>query len=86
VCSIAVTVTCMRTAEPLICRTYLMNKPVSDSNLPSPHYMHVIIQGAIEHSMPDSYVKKLQLIKHNQYQGRIKYDLRVLNELNSSQT
>uniref|UniRef100_A0A914R107 Uncharacterized protein n=1 Tax=Parascaris equorum TaxID=6256 RepID=A0A914R107_PAREQ len=37
--------------EPLICRTYQYSDPDRQLALPSPHYKHVIVSGAIEHSL-----------------------------------
>lgn len=33
--------------------------------LPSPHYMKVISEGAVESGLPETYVKFLKSIKHN---------------------
>ena len=42
---------------------------------PSPQYLDVIIRGAIQHRLPESYITKLKNIKHNDYSGHVQiYD------------
>uniref|UniRef100_F1L1R1 gamma-glutamylcyclotransferase n=2 Tax=Ascaris suum TaxID=6253 RepID=F1L1R1_ASCSU len=71
--------------EPLICRTYQYSNPDRQLALPSPHYKHVIVSGAIEHSLPAGYIGKLKAINDNGYVGPVKLDLQVLKELNNNQ-
>uniref|UniRef100_A0A914ZS46 gamma-glutamylcyclotransferase n=1 Tax=Parascaris univalens TaxID=6257 RepID=A0A914ZS46_PARUN len=71
--------------EPLICRTYQYSDPDRQLALPSPHYKHVIVSGAIEHSLPSDYIGKLKAVAHNGYMGPVKLDLQVLKELNNNQ-
>ena len=67
----------------VICRTYQMSNPNKVRQNPSPHYKHVIVSGAIEHELPESYIEKLKQIPDNGYKGRVELDLSVLHELNS---
>ena len=47
--------------------------------LPSPHYLHVIVEGAREHRLPADYVDKLRRLEHNGYAGPIDVQLAVLS-------
>jgi gamma-glutamylcyclotransferase len=68
----------------VVCRTYQYTHHTNMERLPpSPHYKHVIVSGAIEHSLPDDYVAKLKAILDNGYKGPIPLKLRILEELNS---
>jgi len=67
----------------VVCRTYQLSNPNRTRQNPSPHYKHVIVSGAIEHELPESYVEKLKKIPDNGYKGKVELDLSVLHELNN---
>jgi len=75
----------MTSGETIDCRTYQMTDVTSGDHLPSPHYKHVIVSGAIEHKLPEHYIDKLKNMRDNGYIGHVFIDLTVLNELNSGQ-
>ena len=58
--------------ESLNCRTYKVPS-ISDGEdkRPSPHYMDVIISGAVQQGMPQEYINVLKAIEHNNYKGRV---------------
>ncbi|KAI1699178.1 AIG2-like family domain-containing protein [Ditylenchus destructor] len=60
------------------CRTYQYKNPEVGKQRPSPHYKHVIVTGAQEHHLPDSYIERLKKIKTNAYRGRVKVRLELL--------
>ncbi|XP_033754271.1 gamma-glutamylcyclotransferase-like [Pecten maximus] len=69
--------------QELICRTYKLDKtgdPAFDSR-PSPHYKDVILRGARELQLPDDYLKFLQNIPDNGYQGTVEVYEEVLKML-----
>jgi hypothetical protein len=76
----------MTSGETLDCRTYQMLDVTSGDHLPSPHYKHVIVSGAIEHKLPEHYIDKLKKMRDNGYTGRVFIDLDVLKELNEIDT
>ncbi|XP_041457274.1 gamma-glutamylcyclotransferase-like [Lytechinus variegatus] len=47
-----------------VCRTYQMMNG-QEEELPSPYYMKVITEGAVESGLPETYVEFLRSIKHN---------------------
>ncbi|VDD85792.1 unnamed protein product [Enterobius vermicularis] len=63
------------------CRTYQYLLDSRKPALPSPHYKHVIVSGAIEHSLPPSYVAKLKEVKDNGYTGSVLVNLQALKNL-----
>uniref|UniRef100_A0A0N4WYQ4 gamma-glutamylcyclotransferase n=1 Tax=Haemonchus placei TaxID=6290 RepID=A0A0N4WYQ4_HAEPC len=65
------------------CRTYQYSNKTAPPAPPSPHYKTVIIAGAIEHSLPESYIKGLKEIPDNGYKGRVAVDLDVIKHLNN---
>ncbi|KAK6021675.1 hypothetical protein OSTOST_12649 [Ostertagia ostertagi] len=64
------------------CRTYQYSNINASPAPPSPHYKTVIVAGAIEHSLPESYVKGLKEIPDNGYKGRVAVDIDVIKHLN----
>ncbi|VDM27262.1 unnamed protein product [Toxocara canis] len=69
--------------ERLTCRTYHYSNENRQVALPSPHYKHVIVSGAIEHFLPTQYINKLKGIKDNGYVGAVKLNLKALQQLNN---
>ncbi|KAK6041592.1 hypothetical protein COOONC_20902 [Cooperia oncophora] len=75
-------------ADALIeCRTYQYSNTRASLAPPSPHYKTVIVAGAIEHSLPESYVKStamysLKEMPDNGYKGRVEVDVDVIRHLN----
>ncbi|KAI6196734.1 hypothetical protein M3Y94_01144000 [Aphelenchoides besseyi] len=57
--------------ETITCRTYQYSNPTRELKAPSPHYKHVIVEGAKEHELPDWYVQKLEAIEDNGYVGKV---------------
>jgi gamma-glutamylcyclotransferase len=64
------------------CRTYQYSNPRRVAQLPSPHYKHVIVCGAIEHSLPKDYIQLLKAMPDNGYKGRVNLHLEVIKHLN----
>ncbi|WKX95590.1 hypothetical protein Q1695_012222 [Nippostrongylus brasiliensis] len=64
------------------CRTYQYSDSKASSQPPSPHYKTVIIAGAIENSLPSSYVKDLASLPDNGYKGPVEVDIDVIKHLN----
>ncbi|KAI4497969.1 hypothetical protein M0802_006793 [Mischocyttarus mexicanus] len=63
----------------LKCRVYQQSKVpdnyikpmfLPNERLPSPLYLEVIIKGAIESKLPDTYIKFLKMISHNGFKGK----------------
>lgn len=52
---------------PMLCRTYKMNN--FRPGLPSPQYKKVVCLGAAENGIPEEYLKKLNSIETNGYNG-----------------
>ena len=50
--------------------------------LPSPHYLDVIIRGAIQSQLPADYIESLKKIEHNNYQGKSKLYDEVMKMVN----
>lgn len=68
------------------CRTYEIiefDPFIPGKDLPSPHYKHVIVSGAIEHGFPEEYVKYLKSLPDNGYIGSVQLKLNVLTHLNN---
>ncbi|GIY37169.1 gamma-glutamylcyclotransferase [Caerostris darwini] len=55
----------------LDCRTYQILGYKEDNNMPSRVYKAVCVQGAIDHGLPPSYIKKLEAVADNGYKGPI---------------
>jgi gamma-glutamylcyclotransferase len=68
------------------CRTYQYSNKNRQRNAPSPHYKKVIVEGAIEHKLPDWYIYQLNAIEDNGYKGKVNVSLDVLRELNGEDT
>lgn len=66
------------------CRTYQYSNPNRRPMPPSPHYKRVIVCGAIEHSLPLDYIRKLKAVKDNGYVGPVALDLVAIKRLNFS--
>ena len=58
----------------LSCRAYIQ-QDISDYDssvdMPSPAYLQCIVNGAIEHKLPQDYIERLQKIEHNGYNGPV---------------
>ncbi|TPP62555.1 hypothetical protein FGIG_05750 [Fasciola gigantica] len=65
------------------CRTYRAN--AVGRGLPSPYYLDVIIRGAIQCSIPSSYINKLRSIRHNDYFGGSTVYSAVLEQLDPNE-
>lgn len=68
------------------CRTYEIldiDRFIPGKDLPSPHYKHVIVSGAIEHRLPEEYIKQLKAIPDNGYVGPVWLKLKALTFLNN---
>lgn len=61
------------------CRTYRAN--AVNHGLPSPYYLDVILRGAIQCSIPSTYISKLKSIPHNGYFGGSSVYSAVLEQL-----
>ncbi|CAD6190198.1 unnamed protein product [Caenorhabditis auriculariae] len=64
------------------CRTYQYSDPMPVFNPPSPHYKLVIVEGAKEHELPEEYIKRLEKVPVNDYQGPVDVDIPLLETLN----
>ncbi|KAK5982149.1 Cyclin N-terminal domain-containing protein [Trichostrongylus colubriformis] len=64
------------------CRTYQYSNITATSAAPSPHYKTVIVAGAIEHSLPEFYIKSLKEIPDNGYEGRVAVKVDAIKHLN----
>lgn len=53
------------------CRCYMLLETSNADPKPSPHYLDIIIKGAVEHKLPKYYIEKLRKIEHNGYAGSI---------------
>ncbi|CAI4229681.1 unnamed protein product [Auanema sp. JU1783] len=70
-------------AESVIeCRTYQFSDLDAELKKPSPHYKTVILAGAVEHGLPEPYIKKLYGIDDNGFRGVVEVDLDVIRTLN----
>jgi len=67
---------CTPGGEELSCRSYQLLKTSQDKQ-PSPQYLDVVIQGALQNSLPEEYIKQLQNIHTNGYDG----DVPIYNEI-----
>ncbi|XP_048731862.2 gamma-glutamylcyclotransferase-like [Ostrea edulis] len=64
------------------CRTYVMQKSyITDKfdNRPSPHYKDVLVKGAQQNHIPQTYIEFLQNIEDNGYSGVIPVYNAVMN-------
>jgi hypothetical protein len=52
------------------CETYQMDD-THLKQLPSPYYKDVIVRGAHQHSLPRHYLKQLETVQHNHYNGHV---------------
>ena len=58
--------------------------PGSHDPRPSPHYLDVIIRGAIQSQLPPDYIETLKNIEHNNYQGSSPLYDEVMEMVNKS--
>merc|ERR1712227_11453 len=56
--------------ECLSCRSYQLLKSSTDKR-PSPHYLDVIIRGAVQNALPEDYITQLRSIETNTYTGDV---------------
>ncbi|XP_018653721.1 hypothetical protein Smp_098340 [Schistosoma mansoni] len=61
------------------CRSYILNS--TEPGDPSPYYLDIIIRGAIQSQLPQSYIDQLKEIKHNGYLGKCNLYMNVLNNI-----
>lgn len=66
------------------CRTYEML--VEDEGKPSPHYKDVILRGARQHSLPEEYIRFLESVEDNGFQGEVPLYNLVMEEVNKCLT
>lgn len=52
-------------------KDYVKLKLLPEERQPSPHYLNVILKGARENQLPGDYIKFLEAIAHNGYEGEI---------------
>ena len=55
------------------CKVILRNDAPQEGALPSPQYKEVILKGAVEAGLPDSYIKLLSNQSDNGYQGHLDF-------------
>lgn len=55
----------------LECRSYQVNAPLVDDRRPSLVYKNVILKGAMEHHLPETYIQQLRQIQDNGYNGPV---------------
>ncbi|CAI5442274.1 unnamed protein product [Caenorhabditis angaria] len=67
---------------PITCRTYQFSNLQANFTLPSPHYKLVIVEGGKEHNLPAEYIKNLEEIPDNKFQGKVEVDIPILEKLN----
>lgn len=51
--------------QELQCLSYRIVCKDTEDHRPSPQYLEVIVQGAIQNKLPDEYIQKLKQIEHN---------------------
>ncbi|CAI2733464.1 unnamed protein product [Schistosoma spindalis] len=61
------------------CRSYILNS--FELGDPSPYYLDIIIRGAIQSQLPQSYIDQLKTIKHNGYLGKCNLYMNILNNI-----
>ncbi|KAH8862691.1 Gamma-glutamylcyclotransferase [Schistosoma japonicum] len=61
------------------CRTYMLNS--CEPGDPSPYYLDIILRGAVQSQLPQSYIDRLKKIKHNGYFGGCNLYMNVLNNM-----
>ncbi|XP_076035822.1 gamma-glutamylcyclotransferase-like isoform X2 [Oratosquilla oratoria] len=61
-------------------RTYQIIRPVEEDRRPSTVYKNVILTGARENGLPEEYIKKLESIEDNGYNGEVDVQLNLLDK------
>ncbi|KAK4474502.1 hypothetical protein MN116_000712 [Schistosoma mekongi] len=61
------------------CRTYMLNS--CEPGDPSPYYLDIILRGAVQSQLPQSYIDRLKRTKHNGYFGGCNLYMNVLNNM-----
>ncbi|XP_002737921.1 gamma-glutamylcyclotransferase-like [Saccoglossus kowalevskii] len=57
--------------KPLKCCCFQMCDPLPEPGFPSPHYLSVIVDGAIQRGLPEDYIAALKATPDNGYQGKV---------------
>ena len=70
--------------ETVQCETYIF-KNNNEPGLPSPHYKDIIVRGAKQHNLPPTYIKYLENIETNGYQGKVEIYESIIKQLETSQ-
>ncbi|KAK7068199.1 hypothetical protein SK128_021967 [Halocaridina rubra] len=64
-------------------RSYQIIRPLEDDRRPSSVYMNVILNGAKENGLPEEYIKFLENIEHNGYDGKVDVNLDLKKHVNA---
>ncbi|XP_013772168.1 gamma-glutamylcyclotransferase-like [Limulus polyphemus] len=68
----------------LQCRTYQLKSATGEIGKPSRVYKACMVQGAIEHNLPQHYVEKLQNIEDNGYEGCVDIPVNIKKLFNTN--
>ncbi|CAH8869429.1 unnamed protein product [Trichobilharzia szidati] len=71
------------TSSAINCRTYMLN--ASEPGDPSPYYLDIIVRGAVQSRLPQTYIDWLKSIKHNGYSGSCSLYMNVLKNVPDSE-
>lgn len=66
--------------ETLDCRCYQQTRPWETDRRPSVVYKNVMIRGARENGVPDDYIRYLEAIEDNGYEGEVQVSLDLLKK------
>ncbi|KAK2723744.1 gamma-glutamylcyclotransferase-like [Artemia franciscana] len=69
-----------REGETYVCRCYELIRPLEEDRRPSRVYKEVIIKGAIQNSLPDHYIHRLEKIVDNAYDGVVEIREQLINQ------
>ncbi|XP_070579378.1 gamma-glutamylcyclotransferase-like [Ptychodera flava] len=57
--------------EKISCRCLEMCSPLPEVGFPSPQYLSVIVDGAVQRGLPEDYIKMLKSTPHNGFTGEV---------------